>query len=177
MSGVLNLSLLIMRNPLMKRSSLVRLLNLVAVAICLGNWYPHFLNASYEGAWEWNSLSLLALVHGVSSEASRWFPGLMYGYSFQIVAVAAAISGCLPLITGLLGSIHPKSKVLLRVSICSSAVVALSVIVLYSAVLALYGQIHRPIVEPGAGSYMVVVIITLEILAGVISLRSESIPN
>ena len=150
----------------MKRSTLVRFISVFVTVVCLGNWRLNFLHATFEGAWEWNSLRLLDIVELWSLK----FPlTVAYGYSLKVIAVAAVGTGCLPLIAGFHGIIRPTARTLLPVAATCSTLVAISIIAIYSVFHALLDQKGRPILDSGAGTYVAVVIIGLEILAAIIS--------
>jgi hypothetical protein len=156
----------------MTHHTLVRLLSIFATIICLGNFFPFFLSFTHEGAWEWNSLTLFDLAELISCNR----PALM-SY-FQLLSALAVISGLLPLATGLFGSFWPQFSYLFALSITTSAIVLMSVVGLYATIMiAINTQGHRPIVQPGIGTYMTIAIITTEIVAGLISRRAAVISH
>ena len=152
---------------MMKRHSLVRVMSVFATAFCLASWFPFFLHVTRGEAWEWNSFTLFDIV---ALNIRRHRPS---GHISHVIAMSGIVAGCFPLLTGFHGSIRPRSKVLLAVSVTCSTLVVASVVIIYSAFGALYGQRSRPIVEVGAGTFLSLIAITLEIVAGVISRRKS----
>lgn len=152
----------------MKHTTLVRLIFAFATVICLWNWLPYFLHATWEGAWEWNSLTLLNIVElrSLKSPSMGWD-----GHSFKAIAIAPIVIGCMPLIAGLYGAMRPTAKALLPVTAICSTLVAISIIVIYSGIYAVLSQKHRPILDAGAGTYIAFLTIGLEVLAVIISRR------
>jgi hypothetical protein len=98
---------------------------------------------------------------------------LMTGHSPQIIAVSACAAGCLPIITGLFGSVWPKSKSLLPIAVIVAAVVLASVVSIHMVMAALYGYEKRSIVQSDIGVYVVMVVVIIEICAGVFSRMKE----
>lgn len=154
----------------MTRHTLVRLLSIFATIICLGHFFPFFLRFTYEGAWEWNSLTLFDLAELISCNR----PALMS--CFQLMSAFAVLSGLLPLATGLFGSFWPRFGHLFVLSMTTSAMTLISVVGLYATIMiAINNQGHRPIGQPGIGTYMTAAIITMEIAAGFLSRRAAVI--
>jgi hypothetical protein len=155
----------------MKRSALVRISCALAAVICLGNWFSFFLRFTYEGASEWNRVSLFNIAGlGFIKSPST----LACGYTFQFIAIAAFLVGCLPFLAGFYGSVRPRSKALLPLSVTCSTLVLVSIIIVYVGILSLYGQKSRPIVYTGTGTYVAIVIVALETVAGVISRKNNT---
>jgi hypothetical protein len=150
----------------MKHTTVVRLLYSVAMVLSLLSWFPEFIWMSYEGAWEWNSMDLYWLAHGYGT--------VLGGHSLRLGAVGAVVCGSLPFFTGLLGILCTRSNILLAVSITTTAIVIIFVIVIYRSMVALYGQNHTPMIDPGAGTYLVGTILLIEIGAGIISSRKST---
>ena len=73
--------------------------------------------------------------------------------------------GFLSLIIGLLGIIRPRLKALFIGLIIASAIVVLSVIVIYIDMSILYGQKSTPMIKPGLGTYILGVILAIEMVA------------
>jgi hypothetical protein len=150
----------------MKPSAVVRLMNAIALVLAIGNWFPYFLMASYKGAWEWNCMRLIDMATSIGPKS---FSNLAAGHSFQIIAVSALLCGCLPMITALYGILRPASPSLLVVTVVASIMTILSTIILYAITFFLYGQGRESLVEPAVGTYMVIVLIAIEIVAAVFS--------
>ena len=74
---------------------------------------------------------------------------------------------------GIFGSVRPRSKSLLTVSIITSAVVLLSVASLYAMIFVLYGRQNRPTLQPGIATYLAIAIISIETVAAFIARRKE----
>jgi hypothetical protein len=156
----------------MTRHTSVRLLSIFATIICLGHFFSFFLRFTYEGAWEWNSLTLFDLAELIACNR----PALM-NY-FQLLSALAFISGFLPLTTGLIGTFWPRFRYLFALSITASAMALISVAGLYATIMiAINNQGHRPIMQPGIGTYMIAAIITMEIAAGILSRRAAVISH
>jgi hypothetical protein len=157
----------LLKKTKMKSSNLVRLINAFAIVICFGNWHANFLHASTEGAWEWNSISLFDL----ATLGILKFPAIPTpGYWFPAMVIAALLTGCLPLVTAFHGSMRPNSKGLLPVSIICSILALVSLCGIYALIGEIYGP--KPLVHAAMGTYIILVIVVFEIVAGVISKRA-----
>ena len=139
----------------------------IATVLCLLNGFPYFIWVSHIDPWEWNVFSLIDLVRSASLDN--------FGYLLKVTGVAAFVCGFLPLITGLLGTIRPRLKALFISSIITSAIVVLSAMVIYIGMSALYGQKSNSMIKLGMGTYILGLIIAIEIVAGFISRRKVAV--
>jgi hypothetical protein len=157
---------------IMKRRALMRLLSLLATIICVGNLipfflrgnFPFFLKYTYEGAWEWNSVTLFDIASLIS-----WNQPALMNY-FKLISALAIISGFLPLIPGLFGAFRPQFRCLSVLAITTSAIMTMSIVSLYAMISIIIRYLgHRAIVEPQIGTYIAAAIVILEVMTAILA--------
>lgn len=154
----------------MKKATIVRLLFIVAIVLSIWNWTPEFLHIGSARSAKWSNISLHEIIEVFPLIAS-WDS---YYLNHLPITVAALICGILPVLTGLLGIFRPGSKALFFISIATCVLVVVSVTVIYMNLFYFYGERLSLILKPGIGTYIMGVIVAIEVSTGIISRRQLS---